>query len=209
VEICSIDGCGKRVIARGWCLAHWKRWRRHGDPLGGGINFGERLRFFREIVLPYCGNECLVWPYTKDKHGYGRLRHNGGEAYVSRMVCEDRNGPSPSARHEAAHSCGNGHLGCCTAAHLRWATHTENQAHKKIHGTDNLGSRNPQAIVTEAQVVEIRALKGILSQSLIGKKFGISRGAVYNIIAGKNWKHVHGAEEPESHTVDQRSLSGA
>jgi len=35
---CTIDGCQKPVIARGWCTAHWTRWKRHGDPLGGGID---------------------------------------------------------------------------------------------------------------------------------------------------------------------------
>lgn len=35
---CSIDGCTKPVIARGWCTAHWTRWKRHGDPLAGGVS---------------------------------------------------------------------------------------------------------------------------------------------------------------------------
>lgn len=30
---CSIDGCGKIVRSRGWCNAHYIRWRIHGDPL--------------------------------------------------------------------------------------------------------------------------------------------------------------------------------
>lgn len=34
---CTIDGCQKPVLARGWCSAHWTRWKRHGDPLGGGV----------------------------------------------------------------------------------------------------------------------------------------------------------------------------
>lgn len=29
---CSIDGCGSAHYGRGWCRAHWKRWRRWGDP---------------------------------------------------------------------------------------------------------------------------------------------------------------------------------
>lgn len=33
---CSIDDCTNPAIARGWCTAHWTRWKRHGDPLGGG-----------------------------------------------------------------------------------------------------------------------------------------------------------------------------
>lgn len=30
---CSI--CGEAVYAREWCLNHYRRWHRHGDPLGG------------------------------------------------------------------------------------------------------------------------------------------------------------------------------
>lgn len=32
-KLCSIDGCGKPAKGRGWCAAHWWRWRNHGDPL--------------------------------------------------------------------------------------------------------------------------------------------------------------------------------
>ena len=28
---CSIDGCGKPVLARGWCATHYMRWRTTGD----------------------------------------------------------------------------------------------------------------------------------------------------------------------------------
>lgn len=33
---CSIDGCQKPAVGRGWCARHWYRWKTHGDPLGGG-----------------------------------------------------------------------------------------------------------------------------------------------------------------------------
>jgi hypothetical protein len=33
---CSIGGCDTPPRARGWCPKHWQRWRKHGDPLGGG-----------------------------------------------------------------------------------------------------------------------------------------------------------------------------
>lgn len=32
-KICSIDGCDKPAKGRGWCGAHWWRWRNNGDPL--------------------------------------------------------------------------------------------------------------------------------------------------------------------------------
>ena len=31
-RICSIPGCGKRSLARGWCSKHYQRWETHGDP---------------------------------------------------------------------------------------------------------------------------------------------------------------------------------
>lgn len=45
---CSIDGCIKKIntFKSGYCIMHEKRWRRHGDPLGGGT--------FRHPAKPQC-----------------------------------------------------------------------------------------------------------------------------------------------------------
>lgn len=38
-EPCTIDGCeSTHRIRRGWCNAHYLRWLRHGDPLGGNLS---------------------------------------------------------------------------------------------------------------------------------------------------------------------------
>jgi hypothetical protein len=32
VKVCSIDGCGRKLVARSWCELHWRRWKKNGDP---------------------------------------------------------------------------------------------------------------------------------------------------------------------------------
>ena len=34
-RVCSVEGCEKKVLARGWCSLHYERWRVRGDPLVG------------------------------------------------------------------------------------------------------------------------------------------------------------------------------
>lgn len=33
---CRVEKCERTRAARGWCEAHYRRWKRHGDPLSGG-----------------------------------------------------------------------------------------------------------------------------------------------------------------------------
>jgi len=35
-RLCAIPECGKAAYKREWCNRHYIRWRRHGDPRGGG-----------------------------------------------------------------------------------------------------------------------------------------------------------------------------
>ena len=103
-RICSIEGCGKPVQGRGWCSLHYQRWRFHGDPLRcRHTPKGDLERYYRDVVLTHDGDECLVWPYGTQPNGYAVW----DKQCVSRMVCEEENGPPPTPEHDAAHSCGN------------------------------------------------------------------------------------------------------
>ena len=185
---CSIPNCGKPTRARGWCNAHWTRWSRYGDPLAGQQFRDAALRYLHEVVIPHEDSEnCLPWPYNKTSDGYGRIGINGKRVATHRLVCSMVHGAAPSQGHEAAHSCGNGHLGCVNPHHLSWKTRSENFADKLTHDTHNRGERNGYAKITEAQARQALMLKGAASQRKIDKLTGISASNVAHIHRGDSW----------------------
>lgn len=150
---------------------------KHGDP-----------KRFLEAAIEHADDECLLWPYGKIG-GYGRIWYGGKHQLVTRVICDRLYGRPPTPAHEAAHSCGKGHLGCCNPRHLRWATSRENKADRELHGTTPRGERNGQAKLTERQAAEIRALRGVSTVREIGRQFGVSATQVSDIHNGKCWSH--------------------
>jgi hypothetical protein len=220
-RLCSVEGCDKPRIARGWCTKHYDAWRKHGDPLIPRIrkargtctypNCGEphtakgycdihysrllrtgavtatrnppgtALDYLKQVVLPYNGDECLVWPFNKSGD-YASLKVDGKNCYVMRIVCEHRHGPPPSPDHQVAHSCLRNPL-CCTANHLRWATPVENESDKLQHGT-------VRAKLSVNDVLEIRSLEGALSIPELAGRFHVSKCTIWCILNRKTWKRI-------------------
>lgn len=189
-KLCAVEDCGKPSHVKGYCNIHYQRARRHGNPLGVRTLRGDPLRFIREVVLPYEGDECLMWPFSRTKKGYGRLEVDGKHRTASGYVCEQAHGKPPTPEHECAHACGKGHEGCVTPAHLSWKTQVDNQADKLVHGTLNQGERCGTAKLTEADVKEIRAMQGLQPLSAIADAFGVSKSAVHAIHQRKSWKFI-------------------
>ena len=185
-RLCSIPNCGKPHLARGWCSAHYNRRRNHGDPLGGGTPKGAALLFAQEAAS-YQKAACLFWPYAKNSDGYGNLWVSGAPTLAHRYVCKLAHGSAPSELHEAAHSCGNGHLGCVNPLHLSWKTRTENEKDKDAHGTKIKGEAHRSAKLTEDQVRKIRSLRGVLSQSQLAQIYGVSIPNISGIQQRKIW----------------------
>jgi hypothetical protein len=182
--VCKIDGCTKHAEKRGWCSAHYYRYRTHGTPLGGGRSPGSAAKFYDDTVRNYSNKAtCLRWPFSLS-NGYPFLKvyNNAHNVYVHRLACEQTHGPSPSPAHEAAHACGNSW--CCNPLHLRWATASENQYDKVLHGTDLRGSKHPLAKLTEDAVREIRKLHGKVTQSSLAKRFGVSPSVISRVSRG-------------------------
>lgn len=117
-RLCSVEGCVKNSIARGWCTLHYQRWQRHGDPgmsmflpvdnpclVTGCENAGRRTR-------GWCPKHYSRWqrrgdptwtpPPTKisiDDQGYARL---GRKGKVHRLIMAEMLG-RPLFRWENVH----------------------------------------------------------------------------------------------------------
>ena len=153
---------------------------------------GTLPKFIHEVALRFTGDECLTWPFMRSASGYATISIGGKLTTASRLVCTLAHGEPPSDVHQAAHSCGKGHMGCVNPNHLSWKTPSENMSDKVGHGTIMRGNKIHCSKLTESQIITIRLLKGQKSQSKVGKMFGISQPMVSAIQSGIKWAWVTG-----------------
>jgi hypothetical protein len=134
--VCLVDGCEKRDgrFSAGMCNAHYLRSYRHGDPnILLKTQDGEPAKWIKSMV-GFSGTECLTWPFARDPGGYPcKHTFDGKPIRAHRVMCILVHGDPPFPKAEAAHSCGNGNLGCVNPNHLSWKTHAENMADLAIH----------------------------------------------------------------------------
>lgn len=137
--ICTIPGCINEVLVAKWalCGVHYRRMRRYGDANRPSPRDVPRL--FYEKMRSHVGDECVEWPYSRIAGGYAVMSIRNRTMVVSRVLCEDRHGPPPNPKLEAAHTCG--HSWCVNPNHLGWKTPKENSADRIVHGTLTPGKR--------------------------------------------------------------------
>lgn len=132
---CEFIGCENNARRNGLCPKHSSRQRRHGDPsLTTRLANGTGLQWLHEHKA-FQGGECLIWPFKLDPKGRARLHFDGRSRFAASVMCEMVNGQAPTEAHQAAHTCGQGHMGCVSPRHLVWKTPKENQADRLAHGT--------------------------------------------------------------------------
>lgn len=192
---CTVIGCDKSVHGRGYCSAHYQRWRTHGDPLLGRTPVGTPLKWIEDVALCFAGEECLIWPFARGSKGYGTIHLDGKYKIVSRFVCEKAHGSPPTPSHEAAHSCGMGHMGCVHPGHLSWKSMLENEADKLKHGTIRRGERHGNSKLSIEDVRRIRVMSSEgMTQFKIADRFGINQATVSEIVNRKAWSWMPAEE---------------
>lgn len=127
-----------------------------------------------------------------DKNGYLRFNTFRDGVWmqlgVHAAVCAAFHGERPEGKH-AAHL--NGDRTDNRAANLKWCTATENESHKRAHGTRLEGSRHHQAKLTED---DVRAIRQSLSDGATGRsqaqRYGVTETVISYIKKRKTWRHI-------------------
>ena len=125
VGTCSVNNCEHPVRARGWCNAHYLRWRKYGDPLmiSAPTPLAERLRAKLEVVE----TGCIEYRGRLNANGYGTIFNEVGAK--PRQILTHRaswilaHGPIPNGL-MICHHCDN--PPCCNVAHLFLGTAEDN-----------------------------------------------------------------------------------
>lgn len=111
-RLCRVLSCSRMNHARGWCIVHYQRWRRHGDPQvnPGRGNWGDDRR-------------CDVDGCNREHYGRGwcnmhwsRWRRHGDPLHV------DDYGPDPVHEGCRVEGCDERHhaRGLCRLHYQRW-----------------------------------------------------------------------------------------
>lgn len=193
IRPCAFPGCPNDYNGKtggGLCNSHyWQKFKgRELTPLSYRRNQCEP---WLEAHVAYEDDECLIWPFQRSQDsGMPAVKYKGKQGQATRVMCELAHGKPPTPEHQAAHSCGKGHLGCIHPKHLRWATPKENAADKIIHGTVVRGEAIRWAKLKDGDVKTIRSLAGKVSQSELGRMFGIAQGTIGKVVRHETWRHV-------------------
>lgn len=183
---CSINGCEKKSLARGWCPMHYRRWRIGGDPI-------ITQRGSDSPAWNYRGSFSGCWEWTggvfnEGRKGlcYGRVWFKGRNRTVHRLVWEEFYGEIPEGL-EVCHICDNPK--CWRPEHLILGSHKDNMEDRNKKGRHNktkfaTGMRLPQTRLSDKEVEEIRFLYGTGSytQSELANIYRVTQPHISDII---------------------------
>ena len=111
---CTVEGCDRKLYARGWCNLHYQRSRKYGrlhlvQPPGRNKYTAEPTllgRWMHKVRVIPCGG-CWEWVgYIDVQTGYGRINVDGEAKWAHRVGYELNVGPIPEGLH-VDHLCRN------------------------------------------------------------------------------------------------------
>lgn len=136
--------------------------------------------------------ECLIWAGALTPKGYGLVWWNGRSRRVHCIAWELTNSQPILDGRIICHNCpGGDNPACYEPTHLWDGTVAQNNADKSSKGRASTGERHSSAKLTADQVGEIRVRLAMGEMgSCLAEEYRVSRGLIYHIKAGRNWKHL-------------------
>lgn len=136
--------------------------------------------------------ECWPWIGGLNRWGYGQCQHDGKAVNASRAAYLEANGQIADGL-VVCHSCDNPQ--CCNPSHLFAATQAENLAdcRRKCRARYRKGKSHHRATakLSSEMVREAKRLyESGVSQSEIGRRWGVHSSAISRAVRGKTWSHV-------------------
>lgn len=117
------------------------------------------------------------------------LRREGVKFYrgVHLLVCEAFHGPKPTETAQAAHNDGNGLNN--EISNLRWAEPKDNNADKRLHGTQPFGDNHKMMKIPDAAVLLLRRTDGS-EDAAFARKYGMKKYYITQIRRGEFRREV-------------------
>ncbi len=178
MKTCSVEGCKREVSQQGFCVKHFAKYRKYGDPSYG-----------KEIERHYLCNsiEYRSWRSMKSRcydPNNNRYYRYGGRGIT---VCDRWNhsftdflidmGPKPflKAQIDRINNDKNYEPNNC-----RWVASADN----------NRNRCNNKMTISKVQKMRDLYKTGIFKKRDLGKIYKISESLVGNIISNKSWKII-------------------
>lgn len=183
-EVCSVDGCGGKVKAKGLCLIHYTRFLRHGTTETSIVVNDDKARFLKNSKISESG--CWVWQ-KGTKNGYGHTMLKGKPQQAHRASWMIFVGDIPNGM-QINHKCHN--RACINPDHLYVGDQKQNMADMMVAGRANplKGEQNGHSKLTAEKVLEIRASND--PSKLIAENMGVSVSLVRQIKRKLVWTHI-------------------
>jgi hypothetical protein len=184
--------CGRvQKMIRGYCNRCGTRRRRAGTL----PNLTDEDRFWASVRKDPDG--CWRWTASGVRR-YGRVMFGGERLLAHRVSWTLHRGAVPPGI-EVCHDCPAGDdPSCVNPEHLFLGTHAENMADgaRKGRVVGNGGRRGEEmgraAKLTDATAAEALAMyrAGAGSYSVLARRFGVSAGAIQQLVQRKTWRHL-------------------
>jgi len=160
------------------------------------------LRLWEKIIISD-PNECWIWSAAKTRQGYGVIGINGKSQLAHREVYKTSIGPIENEQC-VMHICDN--PSCCNPVHLKTGTVLDNNkdrvAKNRSSGKSQKGESNPQAKLTEKDVIQIYQMNKTLKE--IAEMYEIKFQTVSDIKRGKIWGWLTSNIEQASHRAGSK-----